>query len=229
MDSPIIDQPASLGGGRPRLLLASRSPRRRALLNDFGVRHVAEHPGFDDATLRPGRVSPEQWVAALAYLKASAGVEMVPRSSDGSSDYVLGADTLCVKNGGILGTPSDAAEARAILRELSGGEHRVLTGVAIIEVRNGQQLRRHVFTEQARVKLGRLSDEQLEDYVASGAWEGKAGAYNLAERLEAGWPIEYAGDPTTIMGLPMRALIPRLRKVGAIQADLLMDMPEGAE
>lgn len=229
MDSPIIDQPKPVGDGRPRLLLASRSPRRRALLNDFGVRHVAEHPGFDDATLVPGRVSPEQWVAALAYLKASAGVDMVPRSSDGSSDYVLGADTLCVKHGHILGTPMDADEARGILRELAGGEHRVLTGVAIIEVRNGEQVRRHVFTEQARVKLGVLSEEQIEEYVASGAWAGKAGAYNLAERLEAGWPIEYAGDPTTIMGLPMRALVPRLRKVGAMQAEMLVDMPEGAE
>lgn len=222
---PVTDRMPS----RPRLLLASRSPRRRALLNDFGVPHVAEHPGFDDAMLEPGRVTPEQWVASLAYLKAAIGSEHFPASSDGSTDYVLGADTVCVKDGRMIGTPQDADEARAIIRALAGGEHRVITGVAILELRGGRHVRRHVFVDDARVRLGSLTDDQVDEYVAGGSWAGKAGAYNLAERIDAGWPIEYDGDPTTIMGLPMQALLPRLRKVGAVQAELLVDMPEGAE
>lgn len=63
-----------------------------------------------------------------------------------------------------------------------------------------------LFTDTARVRVGRIPIAEIESYVASGQWRGKAGAYNLAERLAAGWPIEYEGDPATIMGLPMRRL-----------------------
>lgn len=197
----------------PRVLLASRSPRRRALLTEYGVPHDAEHPGFDDAILRPTGVSAEQWVASLAYLKASAGAA-IARSRGGGVTIVLGADTTCEKNGKLLGTPADGPEARAMLRELSNGEHRVLTGVALVESRDGtREDVRHVFVDSATVRMGALSDEQIDEYVESGGWRGKAGAYNLAERLEAGWPIEYTGDPTTIMGLPMGKLVPALERL----------------
>jgi septum formation protein len=69
-----------------------------------------------------------------------------------------------------------------------------------------------MFTDRATVRLGRIAPPEIDGYVASGQWRGKAGAYNLAERLEAGWPITYEGDPGTIMGLPMRRLAPLLRR-----------------
>lgn len=76
--------------------------------------------------------------------------------------------------------------------------------------------RRWLFADRAAVRYGRVSDAAVDEYVASGLWRGKAGAYNLQERLEAGWPVRCEGDPATVMGLPMRRLEPwlaRLRRV----------------
>lgn len=197
------DVPRTPGGLRPatgRLRLASRSPRRRELLSEHGIEHDAAHPGLEDSELKPGRVSPGQWVAALAYLKAAAGS---PDAARDGRDLVLGADTAIVKDNTLIGTPRDHDEAAAILRTLSGGTHDVVTGVSILEHTTG---RRVLFYDTARVRLGRLSDQQIREYVASEGWKGKAGGYNLKERLDAGWPIDFEGDPATIMGLPMRKL-----------------------
>ena len=84
--------------------------------------------------------------------------------------------------------------------------------MALIEADTG---RRHLFAESARVTFGALGNAEIDRYVSSGAWRGKAGGYNLSERLAAGWPITYRGDATTIMGLPMRALRERLRAIQA--------------
>ncbi|MBS0196074.1 MAG: Maf family protein [Planctomycetes bacterium] len=186
-----------------RVLLASRSPRRRELLSEAGVAHFAEHPGFDDAVLEPGEVGPEQWVASLAYLKAWA------KSRESDAPVVIGADTACVMDGRLIGTPRHAAEAEGMIRGFMGRGHEVVTGVAIISRADGVE-KRSMFSEWATVRVGMLTEEQIAGYVASKAWEGKAGAYNLRERIDAGWPIEFTGDPTTIMGLPMRALMRRL-------------------
>lgn len=188
---------------RHRLLLASRSPRRRQLLSEHGFEHEARHPGIEDSTLERGEVTPEEWVAALAYLKAAAGLEAFGESAGDGRSIVLGADTACVKDGRLIGTPHDAEEARRILRDLSGGEHDVLTGVALIDPQTGD---RSIFVDSARVWVGHLDDAGIDEYIRSQEWVGKAGAYNLAERLIAGWPIQYVGDPSTIMGLPMQSL-----------------------
>jgi septum formation protein len=174
------------------------------LLDEHGIDHDAQHPGLDDSDLHPGGVSPGQWVAALAYLKSAAGS---PSARADGFATVLGADTAIVKNGTLIGTPRDAAEADAMIRNLMDGEHEVVTGVCFLCTASG---RRMIYFDRARVRFGRLSDQQVRDYVASGAWQGKAGGYNLRERLEAGWPITFEGDPSTIMGLPMARLRERL-------------------
>jgi septum formation protein len=186
-----------------RVHLASRSPRRRELLREFGVVHSAEHPGIEDSTLEPGAVSPEQWVAALAYLKASAGLEDLERRGEAPPPLVMGADTACVKDGKLFGTPATRDEARVMLRSLREGEHDVVTGVALLDPR---RRRRTMLVDRAKVRLGALSDDAIDRYVDSDAWQGKAGGYNLRERLDAGWPLTFQGDHTTIMGLPMRKL-----------------------
>lgn len=165
---------------------------------------MAEHPGFDDAVLRPGRVSAREWVAALAYLKAWAGSKL---ECAAEAEVVIGADTTCVKQGRMLGTPESEAEASEMLATFSEADHEVITGVAIIERSSD---RRHVFTDTAKVRVGRLTPEMIRAYLATDGWRGKAGGYNLSERVEAGWPITFEGDETTIMGLPMRALVPML-------------------
>ncbi len=163
--------------------------------------HDAIHPGFDDALLKPGDVAPERWVAALAYLKAWAGLAL---RQPAHGPVVLGSDTTCIKSGHMIGTPVDANEAGAMIRQLSGGHHEVVTGVALIDVRTG---RRHLFTDSARVAVGHIPESEISRYLESGQWKGKAGAYNLRDRINAGWPMTFEGDETTIMGLPMGRLL----------------------
>lgn len=200
----------------PRVHLASRSPRRRQLLTELGIEHDADSPGVDDGQLVSPSIPPEQWVAALAYLKARAAI----KSGGVRAPVVLGADTVVVKlqapssgDAGlarrtIIGQPRDVADARAILLALRNGEHDVLTGVALVDTRTG---RRDLFVDRARVRVGGVTDAQIDSYLATGHWQGKAGGYNLSERLQDGWPIEYHGDSGTIMGLPTRMLKERVR------------------
>jgi septum formation protein len=206
-----------IGNVPGRVILASRSPRRRELLREAGIEHEVMLPGFDDAALEPGDVAAEAWVSSLAYLKASSVAREMLRAGIATDDaFIVGADTTCVVEDSLgrerlVGTPQSEAEARAMIRAFAGREHAVVTGVAIVRVENGR-IRRELFVDRATVNLGPLSDEQINDYVASGAWRGKAGGYNLTDRVEAGWPITWSGDPATIVGLPISKLIARLRR-----------------
>jgi septum formation protein len=192
------------------MLLASRSPRRRSLLEQAGIPHFADDPGVDDGLLRPGAVPPTHWVASLAYLKAAAGLARRPDHQG----LVLGADTVCVAEGRILGQPRDEADAERMLRMFEGRSHDVLTGIALLVPGADGRTSRHLFTDAAVVRVSSLGPRRIGEYLATGRWRGKAGAYNLEDRLAAGWPIEFDGDPTTVVGLPMRRLIPRLRRLG---------------
>lgn len=200
--------PSEVETAPPVLLLASQSPRRRALLSAAGVAHAARAPGVDDAELEPAPgVDPAWWVMGLAHLKARAG------AAEGDAALVLGADTVCVRQGRVIGQPRDEREARGMIEGMAGGAHEVITGVALLEPASG---RRVVFADRAQVRVGAIARDEIEAYVASGEWRGKAGGYNLMERVGAGWPIAWEGDETTIMGLPMRRLVPVLeRALGA--------------
>jgi septum formation protein len=193
------------------LWLASRSPRRRRLLAEAGVPVRVQPAGIDDGALRPGPVDVAHWVAALAYLKGRWVAEALRRAGE-RGGTVLAADTVCVHDGCILGQPSSEADARRMLYAMRHETHETLTGLCLISLNDG---RRWLLVDRAIVKYGHVSDKELEAYVKSGEWRGKAGAYNLQDRLQAGWPIECRGDPATVMGLPMQRLRPwlmRLRK-----------------
>ncbi|MFI4897224.1 MAG: Maf family protein, partial [Phycisphaerales bacterium JB059] len=201
------EEEGSTPRGRPRILLASRSPRRRDLLREHGFEFELASCSVDDGALRPGNASdPRAWVMSLALLKASAAVGD-PLASSGRM-VVLGADTVCVRDGQIIGQPEDEAHARRMVRLLADGEHEVLTGVALI---CPGTLRREIYVERSVVRVGVIEDAHIDEYLATGRWRGKAGAYNLAERQRAGWPLECVGDPTSVMGLPMATLDERLR------------------
>ena len=194
-----------------RLLLASSSPRRRLLLERAGVPFEAADPAIDDSSLHAGEVTPEQWVASLAFLKASAGIDCVPDPQPDDHYLVLGSDTLVVQGGRLIGQPADAEHARETIEALANNTHQVHTGVALIDLRKGD---RHMFVDSATVRVGDIPGREINAYVNSGQWRGKAGAYNLHERLDAGWPITFEGDPTTIVGLPMERLLPLLSRLG---------------
>jgi septum formation protein len=188
------------------LWLASASPRRRELLAEAGIDALVMPPDLDDANLSPGppgRVKPEHWAMAMAFLKARrVALQLLDRGGC-QPGLILGADTICALGQRVLGKPRDAAHARDMLRSLRNAVHRTLTGVCLLHVPEGA---RRLWVDSAEVIFGPLSDQQTDSYVASGEWRGKAGAYNLQERIDAGWPIECRGDPTTVMGLPMRQL-----------------------
>lgn len=172
------------------IVLASASPRRRALLSHFTTDFTVDPAvGPEDP---PEVASPEETVKALASAKAA---EVAARHPD---DLVIAADTIVELDGIILGKPSDPDDACRMLRALSGREHRVYTGVAVIGA-GGKSLCQ---AEKTRVFFRDMTDEEIRAYVASGEPLDKAGAYGyqglaglFVERIE--------GDYFNVVGLPL--------------------------
>jgi septum formation protein len=188
----------------PRVILGSASPRRRRLLAEAGWIVDQRPPDIDDGELRIDAGSPEATVAALAWFKAA---QLGP--PDGEAIASIAADTVCAAEGRILGKPVDRADAAAMLQLMAPGRHRTLTGVCV----QGRDGSRHLFVDAAIVEMDAIDPESLASYLDSGEWHDKAGGYNLADRVDAGWPIRCTGDPTTVMGLPMRRLQPMLEQL----------------
>ena len=183
-----------------RVVLASQSPRRRALLESAGYDVVTRLPAVDDAAVDVHGSDVSRLVESLAWFKAA----QVSVDLDGAI-AIVAADTVCDVDGRVLGKPSDRAGAKSMLEAMSNRAHTTRTGVCL---RVGD--RRVLFHDASVVHVGRLGTDLVERYLDSGDWRGKAGAYNLSERIADGWPIECEGDPTTVMGLPMRKLVPLL-------------------
>lgn len=190
------------------LILASQSPRRAQLLLEAGVVFEQRSPPFADPDQPPGYLrgdEAEAYAAALAEQKARSLAEVLTGSA-----VILAADTICVDDvGRLVGKPRDRDHARVMLRSFIEAEHRVLTGVALLRVRGDEQAIES-FADVAAVRFGLIGDDELEAYVETDDWQGKAGGYNLFDRQAAGWPIKVEGDPTTVVGLPMRRLVPML-------------------
>ena len=180
---------------RPRLVLASRSPRRRELLIEAGYDFEVVVPDEAAECGVCSRETPEKLVARLARQKAA---NVVPRISSG---LVLGCDTVAECNGQILGKPADEEHARQMLQMLSGRDHRVLSGLCLWSVPGCSPQVRIAVT---RLRMDCLSAKQVNDYLASGLWEGKAGAFGYQDRL--GWIRVIEGSETNVVGLPMELL-----------------------
>ncbi len=187
----------------PLILLASRSPRRAGLLREAGYRYRQGDPPFADPP------QPEHGEAVrLAQDLAQAKARSVREADAAGVDVILAADTIVVApDGTLLGQPAHEQDARRMLGLLVEKTHQVVTGVCLRWLATG---RLDVFADVARVTFGAVSVEELDRYLSSGGWRGKAGAYNLAE-LEGHWPIRVDGDPTTVVGLPMATFAERLR------------------
>jgi septum formation protein len=186
----------------PTLILASHSPRRQELLRQAGYRFQVRPPPIDDRAVT-GAPSTGAYVESLAYLKAMAAIE-VHGLTEG---LVLGADTAVELAGRIIGKPADAADARRILSDLSGSQHAVVTGLALVDLATGRRLLAHDVT---RVRMRRMTAEEIDAYVSSGEALGKAGAYALQETGDR-YVEELQGSATNVVGLPM-ALLERMLK-----------------
>lgn len=172
-----------------RLILGSASPRRLDLLAQLGIVPDAVRPADIDETPRKAEL-PRPYCARMALEKAQA----VPAADD---EIVLTADTTVALGRRILGKPADATEAATFLTLLGGRRHTVLTAVAVR--RGGRILSRVV---ESQVKMKRLSDDDLNGYLASGEWQGKAGAYGIQGRAAAFIPW-IQGSFSAIVGLPL--------------------------
>lgn len=182
---PTVDAP---------LILASASPRRRELLSPMGVPFEVIVSPFREPERKPAMVPPHQWAAAVANFKARAVAAMHPRR------WVLAADTLVSCRGEILNKASDMTDARRMLELQAGVPSDVFTGVALIRVGEAGD---YVDFRTARTVVWMRDDRAIrEAYLASGDWEGKAGAYGiqdvgdrLVERIE--------GEFSNVVGLPI--------------------------
>jgi septum formation protein len=177
----------------PRLILASRSPRRAQILDavewpyEVGVAGVDETFGASEG--------PTDYVQRLALAKAKAVAAKLEQG------LVLGADTTVVIDGQILGQPADDDDARRMLRLLSGRWHEVLTGVALVRADGSGKSR--VDHERTRVRFADLTDDEITWYIATGEPMDKAGAYGVQGK-GALFIKEIEGDYFNVMGLPIR-------------------------
>lgn len=182
-----------------RLVLASGSPRRRQILEALGLEFDVRPPDVDE-TLRPGESGPDA-ARRLAERKAAA-VE------SGPDDLVLGADTIVVLDGELLGKPAGAREAEAMLGRLAGRSHTVITGLAL-RGRDGVQS----VSAATEVRFRRLAPVEIPAYVATGEPLDKAGGYGI-QGYGSALVEGIHGDFFNVMGLPVPALLDLLRGAG---------------
>ena len=186
--------------GAQRLILASASPRRRDLLAQCGVTPDAIRPADLDETPLPDE-TPRQTALRLAEQKARAAAE--------PDAFVLAADTLVAVGRRILGKPEDEAEERRFLDLLSGRQHRVLTGVALIAPGGRMSSR----LSETFVRFKRLEQAEIDAYVLSGEWRGKAGGYAVQGMAEA-LVTRLNGSWSGVVGLPLYETLALLRGAG---------------
>jgi septum formation protein len=190
------------------LVLASASPRRQELLRNAGIPFVAQ-PTHIPEVPQPGE-APRSFAERMAREKALAVFRQRP------NDFVLGADTIVVIDGEILGKPRDDADAARMLRLLSGRKHQVTTGVCLagkLRTENGNLATgfEDVRSETTLVTMTALTDDDIRSYISTGEPMDKAGAYAIQGRASR-WVSRIEGDYFNVVGLPVSLVYKMLRE-----------------
>jgi septum formation protein len=186
---------------RQSLILASGSPRRLALLQQVGIEPRLIVPAEIDET--PGRFeAPRVLASRLARSKAEAVIKIIRHDPAMSDSFILAADTVVAAGRRILPKTELVDEAAACLRLLSGRSHRVYTGVAVVTPKGAIRER----LVETRVRFKRLSKEDLESYLASGEWRGKAGGYAI-QGIAGSFVAKIVGSYPNVVGLPLYEVI----------------------
>ena len=183
--------------GRPKLVLASGSPRRLALLNQGGIEPDHLLPSDLDETPVKGEL-PRAYATRLARAKAEAALEAVRRADELHGSFIVAADTAVAVGRRILPKAELLDEAAQCLRLLSGRNHRVYSGVCVVTPKEAFRQR----LVETRVRFKRLSKEDLEAYLASGEWRNKAGGYAI-QGLAGSFVVKIVGSYTNVVGLPL--------------------------
>ncbi len=186
---------------RPRLVLASASPRRLMLLSQVGVEPDALRPAAIDEDPKKGEM-PRSLVTRLARAKAEAARDLIANDKELAEAYVLAADTVVAAGRNIFGKPKNIEEALATLQRLSGRSHRVLTGVCLITPEDRLRLK----VIDTRVRFKRISREEMQSYLASREWRGKAGGYAI-QGLAGCFVQKLVGSYTNVVGLPLTEVV----------------------
>jgi septum formation protein len=189
-----------------RFILASASPRRAEILRNAGFSFEVYPTDIDES--RQFGEEPAAFVVRLAREKAAAAAQQV----DGGA-LVLGGDTIVVANELVMGKPRDAHEAAAMLRDLSGRGHRVLTGIALLRLPDRKML---TAVEETRVFFAPLTEKDVNDYVATEEPFGKAGAYAIQGYCRR-FIARIEGDYWNVVGLPLSRFQKMLREMGRLQ------------
>lgn len=182
---------------RPKLVLASASPRRLALLQQIGIEPDALVPADLDETPRRNEL-PRTLAARLAREKAEASAALVKANPELEGAFTLAADTVVAVGRRILPKCELAEEAGACLRLLSGRAHRVYTGVTLVTPRGAVRQK----LVESRLRFKRISAQEIEAYLASGEWRGKAGGYAI-QGFAGAFVVKLIGSYPNVVGLPL--------------------------
>jgi septum formation protein len=183
--------------GRPKLVLASGSPRRVALINQAGIEPDSLRPADIDETPKRGEL-PRACANRLARAKAEAALEVIREDEELKGSYILSADTVVAVGRRILPKAELIDEAAQCLRYLSGRNHRVHTAVCLVTPNEAFRQR----LVETRVRFKRLSQEDVEAYLASGEWRGMAGGY-AAQGIAGSFIVKIVGSYSNVVGLPL--------------------------
>ena len=177
-----------------KIILASASPRRSDLLQDAGIK-------FD---VIPSSINEQEYtlegMSAVEYTRILAKAKALDVAIKNPNRIVIGADCVVSMAGKIIGKPADAAEAEKMIRMLFSDTHEVITSVSFIAINNGIEL---LETESTLIYPNALTDKQIADYIATGAWKGKAGGYGIQDPETDAFIDDYEGSYTNVMGMPM--------------------------
>lgn len=204
---------------KKRIILGSASPRRRELLEQIGLEFEIV---VSDAREHYKSTRPEEIVRELALMKAEHVAKEVERREKERAEQasipgldtgeahlrnvvILGADTIVVRDGQILGKPSDEEAAFSMLKSLQGRMHQVYTGVAVLNFDGSGSLRTISHAEETKVYVHEMTDEEIRRYIAAGESMDKAGAYGVQGRFAA-FIDRIEGDYYNVVGLPVAYL-----------------------
>jgi septum formation protein len=183
--------------GRPKLVLASGSPRRLTLLNQAGIEPDMLLPADINEIPKRGEL-PRACANRLAKEKAQAALKIVRNDDDLKGAFIIAADTVVAVGRRIMPKAELLDEAAQCLRLLSGRNHRVYTGICLVTPREGFRQR----LVETRVRFKRLSEQDIEAYLASGEWRGKAGGY-AAQGIAGTFIVKLVGSYSNVVGLPL--------------------------
>ncbi len=205
---------------RPKLVLASASPRRLQLLEQAGITPDALRPTTIDESVTKGEV-PRHIVKRLARAKAEAAKKQIRGEKEYDKAFVLAADTVVAVGRRVLGKAELEHEAGDALRMLRGRAHRVHTAICLITP-DGRIRERVVET---RIRFRNLSNEEIGNYLASGEWKGKAGGYAI-QGIAGSFVVKLVGSYTNVVGLPLTEVVNLLQGDGFPVSDLWLSKAE---